>query len=178
MVRDGDAYSASPINADLSPLQVWPRARDAVAHATASGPSLPEVQTSLDYSNSGSTGLVAAEAAFRKSIALDPSYSLATGFWVSSSRTWQDTKRRHWRFATHATSIRLTPLTMPSRRRLRSRRVTIPRSPVREQAITIDPEFWIGYIQLAQVYERLGNTDLALNALNNAGASAAETARR
>jgi len=39
----------------------------------------------------------------------------------------------------------------------------------RQQAITIDPEFWIGYIQLAQVYEQLGKADLALRALNNAG---------
>jgi len=38
-----------------------------------------------------------------------------------------------------------------------------------QQAITIDPEFWIGYIQLAQVYEQLGKADLALRALNNAG---------
>ena len=38
-----------------------------------------------------------------------------------------------------------------------------------QQAITIDPEFWIGYIQLAQASERMGDSDQALTALNNAG---------
>jgi len=28
-----------------------------------------------------------------------------------------------------------------------------------QQAISIDPEFWIGYIQLVQVHEQLGETD-------------------
>jgi tetratricopeptide (TPR) repeat protein len=36
------------------------------------------------------------------------------------------------------------------------------------RAIAIDPEFWIGYIQLGQAYEQLGNTNLALEALVNA----------
>ncbi len=38
-----------------------------------------------------------------------------------------------------------------------------------QQAISIDPEFWVGYFQLAQAHEQLGNTDLAFDALNNAG---------
>jgi tetratricopeptide (TPR) repeat protein len=37
------------------------------------------------------------------------------------------------------------------------------------QSTVVDPEFWIGYFQLAQVYEQLGKTDLALEALANAG---------
>jgi tetratricopeptide (TPR) repeat protein len=37
------------------------------------------------------------------------------------------------------------------------------------QSIVVDPEFWIGYFQLAQVYEQLGKNDLALEALANAG---------
>src|SRR5439155_5307810 len=38
-----------------------------------------------------------------------------------------------------------------------------------QQAIAIDPEFWIGHMQLGQTYEQLGKPDLALHALNNAG---------
>lgn len=37
------------------------------------------------------------------------------------------------------------------------------------QAIVVDPEFWIGYLQLGQACEQLGNNDLALDALQNAG---------
>lgn len=36
------------------------------------------------------------------------------------------------------------------------------------QAIVIDPEFWIGYMQRGQALERLGKADLALEALTNA----------
>jgi Flp pilus assembly protein TadD len=33
----------------------------------------------------------------------------------------------------------------------------------------VDPEFWIGHFQLAQAYEQLGESELALEALNKAG---------
>jgi tetratricopeptide (TPR) repeat protein len=38
------------------------------------------------------------------------------------------------------------------------------------QAILVDPEFWIGYIQLAQAHAQLGKTLEAMNALDQAGA--------
>jgi Flp pilus assembly protein TadD len=37
------------------------------------------------------------------------------------------------------------------------------------RAIVIDPEFWIGYMELGQAYERLGKMDLALDGLITAG---------
>ena len=37
------------------------------------------------------------------------------------------------------------------------------------QAIVLDPEFLIGHLQLGQAHEQLGNSDLALDALQNAG---------
>ncbi|PYQ18602.1 MAG: hypothetical protein DMF81_24440 [Acidobacteria bacterium] len=36
------------------------------------------------------------------------------------------------------------------------------------QAIVVDPEFWIGHIQLGQVYEQLGRSDLAFEAFMKA----------
>ena len=41
-----DAFSGSPINADARPLDVWPRARDAAAHAVSSGPDIAESRAS------------------------------------------------------------------------------------------------------------------------------------
>jgi Flp pilus assembly protein TadD len=36
-----------------------------------------------------------------------------------------------------------------------------------KRAIALDPEFWIGYMQLAQVQEQLANPALALEAVMN-----------
>ncbi len=38
------AYAASPINGDAPPLQVWPRAREAAAHAAVAAPALAETR--------------------------------------------------------------------------------------------------------------------------------------
>jgi len=166
-----DAYSASPINADLSPLEVWPRARDAIAHATASGPSLPEVQTSLGLFKFWlDWDWVAAEAAFRKSIALDPSYSLAHRFLgiVLSHMARHEEASLAIRQARDLDPFNATNHALSAQVAFAARDYS-GAAQFAEQAITIDPEFWIGYIQLAQVCEQLGNTDMALNALNNAG---------
>ena len=36
------------------------------------------------------------------------------------------------------------------------------------QALILDPEFWIAYVQMAQAYEQLGKTAMAFDALRNA----------
>src|SRR5437868_1245740 len=73
-----DAFAASPINGDAHPLEVGPRAREAAERAFAADPNLAEAQCAmgqvkfwLDWD------FAAAEEAFRRAIALDPSYSLA-----------------------------------------------------------------------------------------------------
>jgi tetratricopeptide (TPR) repeat protein len=38
-----------------------------------------------------------------------------------------------------------------------------------KQAIVVDPDFWIGYHMISQVYEQLGKYDLALEASKHAG---------
>ena len=72
------AYAGSPINGDAPPLQVWPRAREAAAHAAGAAPNLAETQISLgvlkfwlDWDWAG------AETACRRAIALDSSSGLA-----------------------------------------------------------------------------------------------------
>jgi TolB-like protein/Tfp pilus assembly protein PilF len=166
-----DAYTASPINADTSPLQVWPRARDAVTRATASGPSLPEVQTSLGLFKFWlDWDWVAAEAAFRKSIMLDPSYSLAHRFLgiVLSHMARHEEASMAIRQARDLDPFSATNHALSAQVAFAARDYS-GAVQFAQQAIAIDPEFWIGYLQLAQVYEQLGNPDLALNALNDAG---------
>src|SRR4029078_9396228 len=73
-----DAFAASPINADAPPLEMWPRARAAAARAVASGPDIAESQSALGtLSYFLDWDWAAAEAAYRKAVALDPGYALA-----------------------------------------------------------------------------------------------------
>ncbi len=166
-----DAYAASPVNADASPLQVWPRASDAVAHATASGPGLPEVHTSLGLLKFWlDWDWVASEAAFCKSIALDPSYSLAHRFLgiVLSHMARHEEASLALRKARHLDPLNATNHALSAQVAFAARNYPVAVQ-FAQQAITIDPEFHIGYIQLAQASERMGNSDQALSALNSAG---------
>ena len=162
-----DALAASPINGDAPPLQIWPTARDAAARAVSTAPDLAETQASLafvkfwlDWDWAGS------EAAFRRAIELNPSYTFAhrtLGILLSHMN-------RHEEAHSFAKCAReLDPLN-PVHRALSSQIAFSSRNysdavEFAEQAIAIDPDFWVGYIQLAQVQVQLGHTDLALEAL-------------
>jgi tetratricopeptide (TPR) repeat protein len=162
-----DAYAASPINGDAPPLQVWPRGRDAAERAVRSSPNLAETQTSL--------GLVkfwldwdwtAAETAFRNAIEFNPSYALAhrmLGIVLSHLR------RNDEAGAAAKRARELDPLNVThhalSAQIAFAARDYFGAVQFAQQAIAIDPEFWIGYFQLGQAHEQLGNADLTLEAL-------------
>jgi len=166
-----DAYTASPINGDAPPLQVWPRAADAAARAARAGPNLAETQSSV--------GLVkfwfdwdwaAAEAALRGAIELDPRYSLAhrnLGIVLSHSGRHEEA-RLAARRARELDPLHAAHHALSSQIEFNARDYSAAIQFAR-QATILDPEFPIGYIQLAQAYVQLGNSDLALDALNNAG---------
>ena len=64
-----DIYSASPMNSDVPPREVSTQAREAAAHAVASGPDLAETQTALGTVHYWlDWDWPAAETAFRKAI--------------------------------------------------------------------------------------------------------------
>jgi TolB-like protein/Flp pilus assembly protein TadD len=165
-----DSYTASPINGDAPPFTVWPLAREAAAHAVASEPKLAESQTSsgfvkfwLDWD------WRAAESAFREAIALDPHYPLAhrlLGIVLAHMSAWDEA----------AQSIRcareLDPM-LAGHHALSSQIAFMARDydaalQFAKQSITIDSQFWIGYMQLGQVYEQLGKPQCALDALSDA----------
>jgi len=165
-----DAYSASPINGDVPPLRVLAPARDASARAISSAPDSPEAQTSLGFFKFWlDWDWTAAETAFRRSIMLDPSYSLAhrlLGIVLSHLG------RREEAADSIRSARELDPLSSPNQA-LSAQVAFVARDysgAVRfsQQAVAVDPEFWIGHLQLAQAYERLDKLDLALEALNNA----------
>jgi TolB-like protein len=165
-----DAFSASPINADARPLDVWPRARDAAAHAVGCGPDIAESQTSqgmvhywLDWDWPES------EAAYRKALVLDPSSAhayrmlgvlLGTGGRHAEARAAMQHAREldPLQPMNHAFSAHIALLARDYSTGLEFAR----------QATVVGPAFWIGYFQLAWAHERLGNMELALEALRDA----------
>jgi tetratricopeptide (TPR) repeat protein len=108
--------------------------------------------------------------AFRKAVALDPSYCLAhrtLGIALSHMRRHEEAQSAVRRAreleplyaAHHALSAQVA---------FNARDYTAAIQ-FAQQAIVLDPGFWIGYLQLGQAHEQSGNSDLALDALQNAG---------
>jgi DNA-binding winged helix-turn-helix (wHTH) protein/Flp pilus assembly protein TadD len=166
-----DAFSASPINGDAPPLVAAPRAREAAAHAVSSEPKLAEAQTSL--------GLVkfwfdwdwaSAETAFRNASAIDPSYPFVhrmLGILLAHMGRHDEAK------AAIRRARELDPL-VAVEHALSAQVAFVAKdyaaaAQFARQSIVVDPEFWIGLFQLGQAYVELGESELALDALNNAG---------
>lgn len=168
-----DLFAASPMTADTPPLDVWPRARDAAAHAVASGPDIAESQTArgmvnywLDWNWS------AAEAAYRSAVAQDPSYALAhrmLGVLLATDGRHEEAR------ACLKRARELDPL-QPMMHALSAHVALLARDEAAglefaRQATVVGPAFWIGFFQLAWAYERLDQLDLALDALHQANVS-------
>jgi TolB-like protein/Tfp pilus assembly protein PilF len=166
-----DNYSASPINGDAPTLAVWPKAREAVAHALHAGSNLAEVQASLgflkfwlDWDWRG------AEAAFRQAIELDPNYPLPhrmLGILYSHLGRYEEAAPAIGR------ARELDPL-LAVHHALSAQVAFVGRDypaavQLARQAIAIDPEFWVGHLQLAQPLAEMGETDAAFEALRQAG---------
>jgi DNA-binding winged helix-turn-helix (wHTH) protein/TolB-like protein/tetratricopeptide (TPR) repeat protein len=163
-------YAASVMNGDAEPSDVRPRAQEAAKRALQAEPDLAEVQASLgqmafliDWDWAG------AEVALRRAIKLDPHYALAhrmLGHLLSQ-------RGRHTEAAVEMQrAIDLEPLE-PIHHALASQVAFQADDYARavelaNQALVLNTEFWIGFMQLAQAYEGEGKTDLALQALTNA----------
>jgi TolB-like protein/DNA-binding winged helix-turn-helix (wHTH) protein/Flp pilus assembly protein TadD len=166
-----DTHAASAINADAPPLTVGPRANEAATQAFQAQPQLAEVQSSrgyvsflLDWDWTG------AEAAMRRAIELNPRYALGQrrlGVLLSQMGRHEEAR------AVMHRARELDPLepmqhSLSSQVAFQARDSSAAVEHARQSTI-IDPEFWIGYMQLAQAYEQLGKTATALEALNRAG---------
>ncbi len=166
-----DAFSASPINGDAPPLFAAPRAREAAAHAIRAEPGLAEAQASW--------GLVkfwfewdwaSAETAFRSAMAADPSYPFVhrmLGILLAHMGRHEEAQ------ATIRRARELDPL-VAVEHGLSAQVAFVAQDytaavQFARQSVVVDPEFWIGLFQLGQAYVELGETELALDALNNAG---------
>ena len=162
-----DAYSASPINSDVPPRSVWARAKEAGERAVSTGSDLAETHTSLGLVNYFlNWDWPAAEAAYSRAIALDSSYALAHRM-LSVVLTFMG---RHDEAGSGMRRARELDPFYPMHHALSAQTAFLAGdyragAEFGRQATILGPEFWIGYLQLAQVLERTGHDDLALEAL-------------
>jgi len=165
----GIAYAAlgSAMNSDMAPIGLLPGARRAAARAVLARPELADAHAAVGY-----VGFilewawVEAEAALRRAVALDPSCAVALRV---LGRLLSQTGRHDEARSVLSRLRELDPLYAMNH--AMSSQVAFQARDYREalaharRAIVIDPEFWIGYMQLGQAYERLDQVDLALDAL-------------
>jgi TolB-like protein/tetratricopeptide (TPR) repeat protein len=164
------AYAGSPINGDAPPLQVWPRAREAAAHAVRTAPNLAETQIALgvlkfwlDWDWTG------AEAACRRAVALDASSGLAhrmLGVVLSALARHEDALVA-MRRARELDPFDFTHYALSAQVAFTARDY-LTAVECSRQASLLNPEFWVAHYQLGQAYERLGQYDAALDALQRA----------
>jgi TolB-like protein/tetratricopeptide (TPR) repeat protein len=162
-------YGGSLLNSDARPFEVGPLARDAAARAVRANPNLAETQLIVGYVNwLLDWDWTAAETALRRAIHLDPSNAAAyrtLGHVLSQSGKDSDAEP-----AMHRTR-ELEPLGAISYAlsaqvafQARDYRAALEHA---RHAVLTDSEFWIGYVELGQAYERTGQADLALEALTD-----------
>jgi TolB-like protein/DNA-binding winged helix-turn-helix (wHTH) protein/Flp pilus assembly protein TadD len=163
-------YASSAMNGDARPLEVWPRARDAAARAVRANANLAEAQLVVGYVNwLLDWDWSAAETATRLAIRLDPSDAAARrslGHTLSQSGRHREAEAAMRR----ARELEpLEPLTYALSAQVAFQARDYPAAVEHaRRAVLIDSQFWIGYMELGQAYEQMGETDLALAALTDA----------
>ena len=158
------------MNSDARPLDVWPRARDAAARAVRANPNLAEAQLAVGYVNwLLDWDWTAAETAFRLAIRLDPSNAAAhRSLGHALSQTGRHSEAESAMRRTRELEP-LEPLSYALSAQVAFQARDYPAAVEHaRRAVLIDSEFWIGYMELGQAYERTGETDLALEALTDA----------
>jgi TolB-like protein/DNA-binding winged helix-turn-helix (wHTH) protein len=163
-------YAASTINGDAPPAAVAGPAQEAAARAVAIDASLPEAQMAYGYERwLLGWDWPAAETALRRAIELDPSNGTAhrTLGHVLSQRG-----RQAEAMAAMARARELNPLdaaTWALSAQVAYQAHDVAQAAIlARRAIALDPQLWIGYIQLGQAYAAGGEPDLALEAFADA----------
>lgn len=161
--------AAGTINSDRRPLDVWPLAREAAAQSIRANPALAESQLAAGYVNwMLAWDWTRAEAAFREATRLDPSSAEAyrlLGHLLSQLGRHDEAAAAMQR-ARQLDPTGALEVALSSQVAFQARDYPAAVAFAR-QAILLDSRLWIGYMQLAQAYEPLGEHTLAMEALED-----------
>jgi tetratricopeptide (TPR) repeat protein len=175
-----DAYTSSPIHADLRPHDVWEKARQAAAHAIAAEPELAETQTSWGFVNFWlDWNWTETEAAYRRAIAIDPNYSLVyrlLGIVLGHAGHREEEARQAMERARAIDPLQAMHHALSAQVAFLARDYTAALEFARQAAVVMT-DFWIGNLQMAQAYEQLGENALALEALGRGGGVGGENSK-
>jgi tetratricopeptide (TPR) repeat protein len=147
-----------------------PLARHAAREALRLAPNLAEAQTSESLLNFWlERNLPAAEAAARRAIALNSNYQLAQLMLANilSHSGRHREAQEHMRRAREVDPLDPMMIAISSQNAFHARDYPGAVDYAR-QALLVDPEFWIAYMPLGLALERMGKTDLALDAFDKA----------
>ena len=164
-------YASSAVNSDARPLEVWPQATEAAARAVRSNPNLAEPQYAVGYVNwLLGWDWPAADKALRVAITLDSSNAevYRTLGHVLSQADRQGEAESAMRRARELEPLEPMSHALSAQVAFQAREYPAAVEHA-QRAILIDSALWIGYVELAQAYEQTGKTDLALEALRDAG---------
>jgi TolB-like protein/DNA-binding winged helix-turn-helix (wHTH) protein/tetratricopeptide (TPR) repeat protein len=163
-------YAGGAINGDARPAVVGPLARAAAVRAVGANPNLSESQMVLGYH----LWLIdwnwhAAEAAIRLAIQLDPSNAAASLFLghVLSQSGRPNEAENSMRRARDLDPLDAVARALSSQIAFQGRDVAGALEHAR-RAIALDPNLWIGYMELGQAHVAAGDHELALEALVDA----------
>jgi TolB-like protein/Tfp pilus assembly protein PilF len=164
------AYGSSPINSDVDPRRVSSRAREAAVRAVSANADVAEAQHAFGHVNwAFEWDWPAAEAAFRRAIALDPSYSMVHLVLAHLlSQTGRHTEAEPFmRRGRELDPLNPLSYALSSQVAFQARDYAGALEHA-NRAIALDQEFWIGHQMRGQALEQLGDDELALKALATA----------
>jgi DNA-binding winged helix-turn-helix (wHTH) protein/Flp pilus assembly protein TadD len=163
-----NAYSTSTITNDAPPSSMAPLAREAARRAVSADANLAAAQTSLGMIHFWfDWNWLAAEAALRSAIQLDPSYAVAhRRLGILLGQTGRHTEAHACAGRTQELDPLLAMHYVLSAQVAFTGRDYAAALAFARQAIALDPELRSGRHQSAQAYERLGEFELALNELD------------